>query len=184
MNTNTKLSLLKYQIRFLACAIASAVSLAALADTGFRPPAVPLVACDPYFSIWSPADKLNDADTVHWTRKPHRLTSLARIDGKPFRLMGREPGSAAALPQTGLEVLPTRTIYTFEGQGLRLNLTFTTPVLPYDLMVYSRPVTYLTWSATAVDGNKHRVEVYFEASAEIAVNAGTEVASGARESLR
>ena len=88
---------------------------------------MPLVACDPYFSIWSPADKLTDADTVHWTGKPHRLTSLVRIDGKAFRLMGKEPATVPALPQTGLEVLPTRTIYTFEGEGVRLTLTFMTP---------------------------------------------------------
>jgi hypothetical protein len=135
-----------------------------------RPPSVPLVACDPYFSIWSPADKLADADTVHWTGKPHLLTSLVRIDGKAFRLMGKEPAKVPALPQTGLEVLPTRTIYTFEGEGVRLTLTFLTAALPGDLMVYCRPLTYVTWTAYAADDKEHSLSLYFDASPEISVN--------------
>ena len=137
-----------------------------------RPPSVPLVACDPYFSIWSPADKLTDADTTHWTGKQHRLTSLVRIDGKTFRLMGAEPANVPALAQTKLEVLPTRTIYTFAGAGIQLTLTFTTAALPENLEVLSRPVTYLTWAAQSTDSQKHAVSVYFDARSEIAVNQG------------
>jgi Domain of unknown function (DUF4965)/Domain of unknown function (DUF5127)/Domain of unknown function (DUF1793)/Domain of unknown function (DUF4964) len=156
----------------------AAVVFAALSSIPFlnaavepvRPPAVPLVACDPYFSIWSPADRLTDADTMHWTRRPHRLTGLVRIDDKPFRIMGTEPEAIPALPQTDVEVLPTRTIYTFKGEGVGLTLTFMTAALPEDLMIYSRPVTYLTWTAHATDGNKHKVSAYFDASGEITVN--------------
>jgi len=131
---------------------------------------VPLVTHDPYFSIWSPEDKLTDADTVHWTGKPHRLTSLVRIDGKPFRVMGKEPADVPALPQTSLEVLPTRTIYTFEGEGIRLSLTFMTPALPDDLDLLSRPVTYVTWAMNATDGKQRDVALCFDASAELTVN--------------
>jgi len=145
--------------------------VAAVAIGGsLRPPAVPLVTHDPYFSIWSPADKLTDADTVHWTGKPHRLTSLVRIDGKGFRLMGKEPATVPPLPQVSLEVLPTRTIYTFEGEGIQLTLTFMSPALPDDLDLLSRPVTYLTWEAQAKDGKAHQVAVFLEVSPELGIN--------------
>jgi hypothetical protein len=149
-----------------------------------RPPAVPLVAHDPYFSIWSPADKLTDADTVHWTRKPHRLASLVRIDGKPFRLMGARPGKIPALPQTHLEVLPTRTIYTFEGEGVRLTLTFMTPALPEDLEVLARPVTYVTWEVSPVDEKTRVVGLYFDASSEIAANTPDQVCNWTHQDVR
>ncbi len=142
-----------------------------------RPPSVPLVACDPYFSIWSPADKLTDTDTTHWTGKPQRLASLVRIDGKTFRLMGAEPATLPALAQISVRVLPTRTIYAFAGEGVSLTLTFLTADLPDDLDVMSRPVTYLSWSAQATDKNKHDVAVYFDARSEAAVNVPSQAVS-------
>jgi hypothetical protein len=148
---------------------------------GLRPPAVPLVTHDPYFSIWSPADRLTDADTMHWTGKPHRLSSLARIDGKTFRLMGKEPAAVPALPQTGLQVLPVRTIYNFEGEGIRLTLTFLTPALPDNIEVLSRPLTYISYEARSTDGNSHAVAFYFDALAELAVNEPRQQVNWAKE---
>src|SRR5258707_11700991 len=117
----------------LACAALLLSFATALCAETLRPPSVPLVACDPYFSIWSPGDKLTDVDTTHWTGKQQRLTSLVRIDGKAFRLMGAEPANLPALTQTKLEVLPTRTIYSFAGSGVSLTLTFLAAALPEDL---------------------------------------------------
>ncbi len=153
----------------LLLAICAFVPCCLHGEAPFRPPAVPLVACDPYFSIWSQADKLTDVNTTHWTGRAHRLTSMIRIDGKTFRLMGTDVASAAPLPQTGLEVLPTRTIYSFAGQGVAVSLTFMTAVLPEDLDRLSRPVTYLIWSAESEDGKAHEVSIYFDASAELTV---------------
>jgi hypothetical protein len=164
-------SLKAFRRALMTASAAILVASGATAGTvPLRPPAVPLVACDPYFSIWSPADHLTDTDTTHWTGKPQRLTSMVRIDGKTYRLMGAEPAELSPLTQTALEVLPTRSIYRFAGAGIRLTLTFMTADLPDDLNVLSRPVTYVTWSAQSDDGAKHDVSVYFDARSEVAVN--------------
>ncbi|MEI7729862.1 MAG: DUF4965 domain-containing protein [Verrucomicrobiota bacterium] len=140
--------------------------------TKLVPPATPLVACDPYFSVWSPSDKLNETDTTHWTGKPHRLSSVVNIDSKPYRVLGGAPRRLPALEQTSLTVLPTRSIYTFEGAGIALTLTFMTPALPEDIDILSRPVTYVTYEFKATDGKNHKVDFQFSASAELTVNEG------------
>ncbi|MBI5685959.1 MAG: DUF4965 domain-containing protein [Verrucomicrobia bacterium] len=146
----------------------------ARAEAPLRPPSVPLVAHDPYFSIWSPADQLAATNTTHWTGKPHRLGSFVSIDGKHFRVIGNEPGDVPVLDQKSLTVLPTRTIYTFEGAGVALTLTFMTSALPDDLDILSRPVTYLTYEFRAMDGKEHNVLLAFDATAELAVNTPNE----------
>lgn len=144
------------------------VSSAAASD--FRPPAVPLVANSPYFSVWSMADHLTDDVTRHWTGTPQSLAGLVRIDGKPFRIMGDEPENVLAMEQRKVQVLPTRTIYEFNAAGVAIVLTFMTPVLPSDLDLMSRPVTYVTWSVQSNDGREHAVTLYFDASGQLAVD--------------
>ena len=153
-----------------AWALCSLIPVTSQAATELRPPSVPLVACDPYFSIWSPADKLTDADTVHWTGKRQPLRSVLRIDGQNYRVMGAGSAEEQVLAQKSLTVLPTRTIYTFEGAGVALTLIFMTPALPEDLMVYSRPVTYVSYELHSIDGKTHDVVVGLGAFAAIAVN--------------
>ncbi len=148
-----------------------------------RPPSVPLVACDPYFSIWSPSDELSGSDTTHWTGKPHHLVSLARIDQTVLRVMGSEPADIPAMKQTGLQVLPTRTIYTLAGAGVQLRVTFFTPALPEDISILSRPVTYVSYEAMTMDGQTHHVSIYFEAAAEIAVNTPNQLVAWNRENI-
>ena len=56
-----------------------------------RYPSVPLIVHDPYFSIWSAHDHLNDGWESHWTGSGVGLCGLLRVDGSCCTFAG-EPG--------------------------------------------------------------------------------------------
>lgn len=294
-------------------------------STGVRPPAVPLVTVDPYFSVWSATDRLNESPTRHWTGKEQPLTGAVRVDGTTYRIIGLEnpkletilptialepwsaryvtdrkpagewtspdynddawqtgPGAFGSpeMPKIGTEwqgegrdiwvrrtfeldrdlsaeelileyshddvfelyvngievantgntwesyirkplpaeavatlkpgkvtiaahchntvggayvdfglfrkipyagfgqvaeqksvsVLPTRTVYTFLCGGVEVEVIFTAPLLMDDLALLARPVNYLTWQVRAVDEARHDVQLYLEATPQLAID--------------
>jgi hypothetical protein len=140
-----------------------------------RPPAVPLVTSDPYFSVWSMANQLTDAPTKHWAEAVQPMTGLARIDGKPFRWMGTVRGDAVpAMEQVKLTVTPLHSIYIFRAAGVELEVSFFTPLFPNDLDVLSRRVSYLSWKAVSTDTKPHQVALMLDVDPQIAVNDGSQ----------
>jgi hypothetical protein len=135
-----------------------------------RAPAVPLVAFDPYFSVWSMADKLTDENTKHWTGTSQPMRGLLRVDGKVLRWMGRDPRETPVMEQKSVKITPTHTAYTFEGAGVRLTATFLSPAIPQDLELMATPVTYVTWKVESTDGQRHAVQIYLGVEARIAVD--------------
>lgn len=135
-----------------------------------RPPAIPLVTIDPHTSVWCFADRLTDDWPRHWTGTRMTLYGVVRVDGQPFRFIGGPEFLARAAEQTGLAVHATRTVVQYRCGAIELTATFTTALLPDDLDLLSRPVTYLTLEARALDTRPHDVVAYVDMTGEWAVN--------------
>ncbi len=77
---------------------------------------------------------------------------------------------ATTATQNSVDLTATQTKYSFSCGPVDLALTFTSPLLPDDLDLLSRPVSYVSYEVTSSDKKEHDVEIYFETTPEWAVN--------------
>ena len=142
-----------------------------------RPPAVPLITVDPYFSVWSPADRLTDESPIHWTTKPNTALGIVTIDGQSFRFMG--VCDTPAMKQTSINFTALSTKYVFEAAGIELTALFTTPLLINDYYYFTRPISYLKLTYKSLDKKEHDVKAKICFSEEICINLrGEEAVTG------
>lgn len=134
-----------------------------------RPPAVPLITVDPYFSIWSPDENINFAPTQMWSGKQKALLGTVKIDGKKHLFLGYHR-DILKINQISLDVDALSTTAVFENESITLTAKFTTPVLIDDLYLLTRPVSYLEVSYSSKDGKPHDVELDVSACEDLCLD--------------
>lgn len=129
-----------------------------------RAASIPLVLHDPFFSIWSSADHLYDEDPVHWCGKRQQMRGYLYVDGAVYCFLG-DREFHDILPQTSIDVTATATEYTFENEKVNLSVRYTTPMLPEDMVLVSRPCTYVDFKVEKKQASN--VRVVYEVSADL-----------------
>ncbi len=138
-----------------------------------RPVAAPLFTVDPYFSVWSCADKLYNGYTKHWTENPWPIYAALHVDGSVYVLAGTDSDYKtlhSRMHQTDLQITPLSTIYTFENKAAKVKLTFTTPLLLDRLDILTRPVSYMAYEVELKKEGAEDVQFVFGISAQGCVN--------------
>ena len=150
----------------ISSALAVTAAMSALA--AFRPPSVPIVSCDPFFSIWSPSENPTDSDTEIWFGAKQPIRILVELDGVTYRIMGgkaaldpkRRVEDVPALRCTGCEVRPLTSVFEFsDGAGRIVSLECMTAKFADELDVFSSPVAYFTIRASGSKSVKVKASI-------------------------
>jgi len=123
----------------------------------YQVPSIPLITVDPYFSVWSSREKLNETNTCLWTGKRKIMQGMIEIDGAKYSFMGQQ--AMPVIPQTDFSLSATSTCYTFQNDDIELKVRFTSPLLLSDLSLLSRPCSYIIFSVRSLNGTSHDVSV-------------------------
>ena len=135
-----------------------------------RAPAYPLITVDPFFSVWSTSNILTSDDVKTWFGKTCYLLGNALIDGKKYAFLGSAKGmNIPEMNQISVDVDAFSTKYIFEASGVRLEVLFTTPVVPNRDDIFVKPISFLNVKCFSVDGNKHDITVKVSMSEQFCV---------------
>ena len=107
-----------------------------------RAPSIPLITIDPYFSVWSPNEVINFKETQHWTGTKNDIHGLVVIDGEEYSFLGYNR-NYKKIRQISLAIDALSTKCVFENDKIKLHVDFMTPLLPDDLNLLTRPVSYM-----------------------------------------
>ena len=108
-------------------------------------PAYPLFVKDPFFSIWSGSDKLNEGNTMFWTGASKKMYGYVFCEDKTYIFMGVN-SKAIKLEQTYVDLTAFDTKYGFSCEDFDLEVTFTSPLNPDDMELLSCPVCYFRYT--------------------------------------
>ena len=134
-----------------------------------RPPAIPLITVDPYFSIWSADENINFAPTEMWSGKEKSILGIVTIDDEKYLFLGYHR-DILKINQISLDIDTFSTTAVFENKKITLTAKFTSPLLPDDYYLLTRPVSYLEMSYSSKDGKPHNVEIDIGVSEDICLD--------------
>ncbi|KAH9004848.1 hypothetical protein EDB83DRAFT_2533223 [Lactarius deliciosus] len=97
-----------------------------------------------------------------------RVPDLAvhvRVDNKTFVILGYSDSGITPANVTSMVVSPTQSTLSAKAGHMQINLTFLNPIEPGDWVKQSIPLSYMSLTATSLDGVAHSVQVYSDLSA-------------------
>ena len=145
-----------------------------------RVPSIPLITVDPYFSVWSPNEVINFKETQHWTGAKNDVHGYVIIDGELYSFLGYYR-NAKKIRQISLDIDALSTKCVFENDKIKLHVNFMTPLLPTDLNLFTRPVSYMSVSYEKKDASVKDVSVKLMIGDSLCLNRRNEKATVTEE---
>lgn len=134
-------------------------------------PAYPLLIKDPYFSIWTTSDKLNESNTIFWHGEQKPIYGYITVDGKKYCFMGLDE-DALKLEQISMEVKALSTIYHFKNDEFSFDIEFLSPLTLSNLILLACPVCYINYTFNS--STSKNVEIQLIINQEICYNTSFE----------